>query len=86
MDLVKTLTELRLERIQVIKAIGALEALQEHWPVGRVLAGQGLIEGEKRGRKSMGQEERREVSERMRRYWAQRRQAERPAAAAGQGA
>jgi hypothetical protein len=55
--------------------ITSLEALQQS-------SGAGLPNQKKTklGRKSMGAEERREVSERMRKYWAARRKKNTPAA------
>ncbi len=74
MDLYEVLAHLAAERKRVDDLIRALEGLQ----LGR--------DGEKpvaapsrRGRKSMGQEERLEVSQRMQRYWEERRAAQRNA-------
>ena len=69
MDLNQTITELRAERDRLAIAIAQLE----------MLAGTGNGSApaprSRRGRKSMGEAERREVSERMKRYWANRRKA-----------
>ena len=69
MDLLQTITELRAERNRLDKAIAQLETLaasgNRDAPTRR----------SKRGRKSMGPAERLAVSERMRRYWANRRKA-----------
>jgi hypothetical protein len=74
MDVEKTINELRSERAKVIHAIGVLESLHQHGPGVRIVSGDGPSEGSRRGRKSMSEEERRAVSERMRQYWARRRQ------------
>ncbi len=60
MDLKEILKQLYAERKRVDRIIQRLEALEES-------------SGSRRGRKSMSAEERRQVSERMRRYWAERR-------------
>lgn len=59
------LVEVRAELNRVEAAIQHLEALQPP-PVKR-----------KRGRHAMGEEERQQVSERMTRYWAERRRSDR---------
>lgn len=56
---------LQWERGQIDKAIAALEVLVESGPPAKST----------RGRKSMGREERAEVSRRMKSYWAERRKA-----------
>jgi hypothetical protein len=62
MDLLEVIQKLRLEKERVERAIANFERLKQvDAPPGR------------RGRKSMGTEERREVSERMKRYWAAQR-------------
>jgi len=58
------LRELYSQRDKLDRAIEQLEALNAGFPP----AGKG-----RRGRKSMGAEERKEVSARMKRYWASRR-------------
>jgi hypothetical protein len=60
------LLQFELERIH-----GAIAALEQFAQTGS----EWLIKGinARRGRKSMGPEERKEVAERMRRYWAARR-------------
>lgn len=71
MDLYKAIRELVEERKRIDRIIASLEAM----------AAKGNIPGQKverkpgkrRGRKSMGTEERKQVSERMARYWAQKR-------------
>ena len=69
MDLYKAIQELYAEKEKLERVIASLEELQRNAgalpelpkPVNR------------RGRKSMNTEERQEVSERMRKYWASRR-------------
>jgi hypothetical protein len=65
MDLQKTIEALRDEKAKLDRVIGSLEELA----VERMVT----VTKSRRGRKSMGAEERREVSERMRKYWAGRR-------------
>jgi len=68
MDLRKTIAELYEEKTRLEKVIASLEQLgEEHYPVS--------IAAPRRGRKFMSPEERLEVSERMRRYWADRKAA-----------
>jgi len=69
MDVSKTLAQLRAELMMVKAAIVVLEDLQG----GRIPNLKPLLPGRRRGRKSMGLQERAEVSERMKRYWANRR-------------
>lgn len=67
MDLHEVIQELYGERERVDQAIRSLEDL---------IATESTTERpavRRRGRKSMNQEERREVSRRMRKYWEQRR-------------
>jgi hypothetical protein len=68
MDIHKLIQELHAEREALDRAISSLEELQRsdsnvplHWNRGR------------RGRKFMGPKEREEVSARMKKYWAARR-------------
>lgn len=68
-DLNKLLADLRQELARKEAAIAALEAL--HDPER---AAPSPTRRENRGRKSMGAAEREEVSARMKRYWAARRQ------------
>jgi hypothetical protein len=71
MDLSKTIAELYEEKTRLEKVIASLEALGE-FPSGlRVVT-------QRRGRKFMSPQERRQVSERMRKYWAGRKAAEQP--------
>jgi hypothetical protein len=66
MDLSKTIAELYQEKTRLDRVIASLEQLGvETFPVP--------VDGPRRGRKFMSPEERHEVSERMRRYWAERR-------------
>src|SRR5207247_1597995 len=71
--LVKTLQHLYAEKERLIQAIMLLEGLQQG--ASGELRKAGL---KKRGRKSMGLDERAKVSERMRRYWADRRRSPQP--------
>jgi hypothetical protein len=66
MNLMETLRELHAEKEKIVRAIEALETL--------CAERQGTLSAaSKRGRKFMPVEERRQVSERMRGYWAKRR-------------
>ena len=65
MDVEKTLQELYAEKRAIDATIASLE---------RRLAGPRNGAPKKRGRKSMSPQERRVVSERMRRYWENRRE------------
>jgi hypothetical protein len=65
MDLAKTIEELRREKQKLDRVIASLEELQAAVTVAP-------LQKKRRGRKSMGAEERREVSERMKKYWAAR--------------
>ncbi len=67
-DLRKVLKDLYTQRERLEHVITSLEALQQDSAVG--LPPQKKTN---RGRKSMGADERREVSERMRKYWTARR-------------
>jgi len=67
-DLRKVLKDLYTQRERLEHVITSLEALQQG-----SIAGLPTEKKSNRGRKSMGAEERREVSERMRKYWAARR-------------
>jgi hypothetical protein len=70
MDLYKAIQDLYAEKEKLERVIASLEDLQR-------AAGGGIPptpgSGKRRGRKSMGQDERQEVSERMKKYWARRR-------------
>ena len=69
MDLYKAIQDLYAEKEKLERVIASLEELQRTAgslpmpPTG----------GKRRGRKSMSAKERQEVSERMKRYWANRR-------------
>lgn len=63
MDLIKMIEELRRQKERLDRAIAAVERLQADGDVPV---------RERRGRKFMSPEERREVSARMRKYWATR--------------
>jgi hypothetical protein len=70
-DLYKAIRELVEERKRIDRIIASLEAMLAKGDV----PGQKIEKksGKRRGRKGMGQEERKQVSERMARYWAQKR-------------
>lgn len=67
MDVYRIIRELVLERDRLQRIIDSLEEMQ---PNGRARS---RPEGKRRGRKSMDSAAREEVSERMKRYWAQRK-------------
>jgi hypothetical protein len=67
MELYRIIRELTLERDRLQRII---ESLEEMKPSSRVRLRAGV---KRRGRKSMDRAARDEVSERMKRYWAQRR-------------
>ncbi len=69
MDLKALIDELNARKAVLENAIGSLKEIQQS------LSGGPQTSEAKRGRKSMDEEERREVSERMKRYWASRRMA-----------
>jgi hypothetical protein len=79
-DLYKTIRELLEERKRLDAIIARLEKMQAVESVKTQER-----PGKRRGRKNMGDEERRQVSERMRRYWEARRVTKGAAAAAGAG-
>jgi len=68
MDLYQAIRQLRFRRQQVERAIALLEELSKDD------SDKGIIMRPRRGRTSMGPEERSEVSKRMKTYWASRRQ------------
>ena len=68
MDLHKALQELYAERERLERAITSLEELQRAGMLPDLSAS-----GKRRGRKSMDPEERQIVSERMKKYWDNRR-------------
>jgi hypothetical protein len=69
MDLVAALRQLHAEKHKLDHAIEALQDLQR----ASVSVESLLSSGKGRGRKSMGAEERKEVSKRMKKYWTNRR-------------
>ena len=71
MDVVKALGELYEEKKRLDSAIAALEAKQFQ-DAGNTQASR------RRGRKSMSDDERRAVSQRMAEYWAARKASQRP--------
>jgi len=75
MDLGETIEGLRAELKRVEAAIASLESI--------AVGGETRAPRSRRGRKSMGEAERRDVSERMKRYWASRRAGAVRRAAAG---
>jgi hypothetical protein len=70
MDLFKLIQELKAEKERLERVIASLEEL-EHASVLNISAPPD--ERKRRGRRSMGAEERQEVSARMKKYWASRR-------------
>lgn len=70
MDLSEAIQKLYAEKESLVRAISALEALQQDSPAGIPNIGRS-----RRGRKSMDLAERQEVSQRMKKYWASRRTA-----------
>jgi hypothetical protein len=69
MDLYKAIQDLYAEKEKLERVIASLEELQR---TGGGLPAP-LKTGKRRGRKMMNPKERREVSERMKRYWERRR-------------
>jgi hypothetical protein len=69
MDLQQLLERLKVERANLDEIISSLKQLEN------TLAGARPFLKTRRGRKSMDDAARKEVSERMKRYWARRRQA-----------
>jgi hypothetical protein len=76
MDLSDAIQKLYAEKESLIRAIAALETLQRDAKIGASVASRS-----RRGRKSMNPEERQEVSLRMKKYWASRRESPRETAA-----
>jgi len=68
MDLSATIQNLYAEKQRLEQVIAALEELQSSSTSVPYHVG-----GKRRGRKFMGQKEREEVSQRMKRYWASQR-------------
>lgn len=71
MDLYKAIRQLYDERERLDRVITSLEELQKAATVDAAAGPEPTVR--RRGRKTMSAEERREVSERMRQYWANRR-------------
>jgi len=74
MDLYKAIQDLYAEKEKLERIIVSLEELQRTAGPAPALP----KPAKRRGRKSMNPSERQEVSERMRKYWAARRQPKRP--------
>jgi hypothetical protein len=70
MDLYKAIQDLYAEKEKLERVIASLEELQRTAGSVPVLP----KAAKRRGRKSMNSSERQEVSERMRKYWASRRE------------
>ena len=77
MDLYKAIQDLYAEKEKLERVIASLEELQR--TAGSVPVLPKPVK--RRGRKSMNSSERQEVSERMRKYWASRREQKLPAEA-----
>ena len=74
MDLYKAIRELVEEKKRIDQIIATLEAmLKRGTTVAPDLAAPRTVPAKRRGRKSMSAEERRQVSDRMARYWAAKR-------------
>jgi len=69
MDLYKAIQDLYAEKEKLERVIASLEELQRNAGLDPELP----KPGRRRGRKSMGAKERQDVSERMKKYWANRR-------------
>ena len=69
MELSRIIQNLYRERTRLDVTLKTLESLQAS---SALATAEGLVV-ERRGRKNMGTAERRQVSERMKRYWAERR-------------
>ncbi len=72
MDLYKAIRDLYAEKERLERVIMSLEELQRSSAAAPELP----PTGKRRGRKSMSADERQEVSERMKKYWAKRRKKE----------
>jgi 16S rRNA G1207 methylase RsmC len=72
MDLYKAIQDLYAEKEKLERVIASLEELQRAAEGGQIT----LHGNKRRGRKSMGEDERAEVSQRMKKYWASRRKEE----------
>jgi len=83
MDLYKAIQDLYAEKEKLERVIASLEELQRAAEAAEAVPGTGA---KRRGRKSMGSNERQQVSERMKKYWAGRKRKSsetRPGARAG---
>ena len=69
MDLYKAIQDLYAEKEKLERVIASLEELQQAGGSVPALSGT----GKRRGRKFMDAKERQQVSERMKKYWANRR-------------
>jgi hypothetical protein len=69
MDLYKAIQDLYAEKEKLEHVIASLEELQRSARTLPALP----VSGKRRGRKSMSPKERKEVSERMKKYWESRR-------------
>ena len=74
MDLVKAIRDLYEEKKRLDAVIASLEMMI----AADTQFADHVSSAHRRGRKSMSRDERREVSERMKRYWAARREQMRP--------
>jgi hypothetical protein len=81
MDLNKAIQDLYAEKEKLERVIASLEELQRTAGSFSVLP----KPVKRRGRKSMNPAERQEVSERMRKYWASRRQSKKQEEPSGAG-
>ncbi len=79
-DLIAIIKELRARKERVERVIAEVEAIGRS---GGSDVGQPRPPG-RRGRKSMGDEERRQVAKRMRAYWAAKRNGRRPSPPPGE--
>jgi hypothetical protein len=70
MDLYKAIQDLYAEKEKLERVIASLEELQR---AAEAAASPPAETGKRRGRKSMGSTERKEVSERMKKYWEGRK-------------
>jgi hypothetical protein len=73
MNINKAISELYAEKERLDRVIASLEEMQRN-----DIAGNAALPEKKRGRKSMDNQARREVSERMKRYWNARRNQQQP--------
>ncbi|MCU1274023.1 MAG: hypothetical protein JWO48_1454 [Bryobacterales bacterium] len=73
MNINKAIRELYVEKKRLDNVIASLEEMQQTAALVNA-----AVSEKKRGRKSMDGQARRQVSERMKRYWAERRKPEQP--------